>query len=46
MCGKSQYVKTPDSKRVKTQNGPDLSEKLKACKVKAREVGHALFNRT
>ena len=29
MCGKSQYVKTPDSKRGKTENGPDQSEKNK-----------------
>ena len=29
MCGKSQYVKTLYSKRGKTENGPDLSEKNK-----------------
>ena len=29
MCGKSQYVTTPDSKRGKTENGPDQSEKNK-----------------
>ena len=29
MCCKSQYVKPPDSKREKTENGPDQSEKKK-----------------
>ena len=29
MCGKFQYVKAPDSKRGKTENGPDQSEKNK-----------------
>ena len=29
MCGKSQYVTTPDSKRGKTENGPYKSEKIK-----------------
>ena len=27
MCGRSQYVKTPDSKMPKTENGPDQIEK-------------------
>ena len=27
MCGQSQYVTTPDSQRVKTENGPDQIEK-------------------
>ena len=27
MCGKSQYVTTPDSKRGKTENGPYQGEK-------------------
>ena len=31
MCGKSQYVTTPDSKREKTENGPYKSEKTEAC---------------
>ena len=29
MCSKSQYVKTPDIKRGKTENGPDQSERIK-----------------
>ena len=29
MCGKSQYVKTPDSKMRKTENGTGQSEKNK-----------------
>ena len=29
MCGKSQYVTTPDSKRGKIENGPDQGEKNK-----------------
>ena len=29
MFGKSQYVKTPDRKIRKTENGPDKSEKNK-----------------
>ena len=29
MCGKSQYVKTPDNKRGQTENVSDQSEKNK-----------------
>ena len=36
MCGKSQYVTTPDSKRGKTENGPYKSEKIKKLYIKKK----------
>ena len=34
MCRKSQYVKIPDSKRGKTENGPYKSEKIQKLYIK------------
>ena len=42
MCGKSQYVATPDSKRRKTENGPYKSEKIKNLYIKKKYINEKM----
>ena len=42
MCGKSQYVATPDSKRGKTENGPYKSEKIKNYIYKKKNINEKM----